>query len=43
MPRVCLGAMRVSKRDWYANGGFKNPLCFRRHVRGAWHYYIRTD
>lgn len=30
---------KVSKRTWYALGGFQNDQLWRRQVRGAWHYY----
>lgn len=41
MPR---NAARVSKRDWYASGGFANPRCFRKAARnGAWSYFYRID
>jgi hypothetical protein len=35
-----LNSMRVTKLTWYANGGFKNSLCWRRQVRGSWQYYL---
>ena len=35
-----IGSMRVSKKTWYLNGGFRNPKCLRRMVNGAWHYYM---
>jgi hypothetical protein len=34
------GSIRVSKKDWYLNGGFANSRCWRRQVRGAWHYFM---
>lgn len=34
-----LGHERVSKRTWYACGGFKRTGLWRRQVRGTWHYY----
>lgn len=39
---MVLGSERISKRDWYANGGFANSRCWRRqqHNRG-WLYYYR--
>jgi hypothetical protein len=38
-----IGSVRVTKRDWYANGGFRNSSCWRRQVRGVWHYYINVS
>lgn len=40
-----LGAyMRITKRKWYALGGFRNSSLFRRaNNRGAWRYYMRLD
>jgi hypothetical protein len=35
-----MGSMRVTKREWYAAGGFRNSRCWRRQVRGSWQYYI---
>jgi len=36
--------MRVSKKEWYARGGFANSLCYRKQSKwGGWRYYIRTD
>lgn len=32
--------MRVSKREWYARGGFRNSRCWRRQVSGVWRYFI---
>ena len=43
MPSTILQAARVSKRVWYANGGFSNPRCFRRMRGGAWQYFMRGD
>lgn len=34
------GYLRVTKRDWYVNGGFASSRCFRRMRGGAWHYYM---
>ena len=33
------GRTRITKREWYALGGFANSKLFRKQVRGAWHYY----
>ena len=34
-------AERVSKRAWYAFGGFTNSRCFRRQHKGSgWQYLI---
>jgi hypothetical protein len=38
-----LGSARVSKKTWYANGGFSNPRCWRRQKGGAWMYFMRYD
>jgi hypothetical protein len=35
------GSMRVTKRSWYAYGGFRSNDCWRRQVRGAWQYFIQ--
>lgn len=35
------GSMRVTKRTWYDYGGFRMNACWRRQVRGAWHYFIQ--
>lgn len=41
---MALGSMRVSKRTWYDQGGFRNPRCWRRQPRGrGWIYYIQID
>ncbi len=38
------GSIRVTKKEWYAAGGFKNPACWRKaDKRGAWRYYIAQD
>lgn len=34
-----MGAARVSKRDFYLNGGFANTQQFRRMRGGAWTYW----
>lgn len=34
------GYLKVSKRDWYHNGGFAGPRNFRRMRGGRWHYYM---
>jgi hypothetical protein len=32
---------RVTKSQWYAAGGFRNSLCWRRaDKRGVWRYFI---
>ena len=35
-------ATRVSKREWYELGGFRNSRCFRRQ-RGSWQYFYAND
>ena len=37
------GYWRTSKRNWYESGGFRNSLCWRRQVRGAWQYFINLN
>jgi hypothetical protein len=35
---------RITKVEWYALGGFANPVLFRQQSRGgAWRYYRRLD
>lgn len=35
---------QVTKREWYAAGGFKNPNCYRKQSKGGgWKYYITWD
>jgi hypothetical protein len=42
--RTHLYAERVTKRTWYASGGFRNPRCFRRQRKGGgWQYFYRHD
>jgi hypothetical protein len=36
------GYARVTKRRWLDAGGLSNPRCYRRQVRGAWHYFIEA-
>lgn len=34
------GVEKLSKRDWYARGGFTNSDLFRKATKtGAWQYY----
>ena len=38
------GTMRISKREWYALGGFANSRLWRRQRKnGAWVYYMNCD
>jgi len=38
------GWLKLSKRDWYAQGGFANPKLFRRaDKRGVWSYWKYLD
>jgi hypothetical protein len=30
---------RITKREFYLNGGFSNPRQFRKMVAGKWCYY----
>jgi hypothetical protein len=32
--------MRLTKREWYAMGGFANPHLYRRHDGRSWHYFM---
>lgn len=37
------GIEKLTKRAWYAAGGFRNPALFRRATRsGAWQYFRDT-
>jgi hypothetical protein len=40
---MSIGSYRVSKRRWYALGGFANPRCWRRQTGLAWGYYVTID
>lgn len=31
--------MRITRKHFYAIGGFSNPDLFRRMRSGVWHYY----
>lgn len=31
---------KVSKREWYARGGFANSRCVRKARHGVWSYYV---
>lgn len=33
---------RITKREWYELGGFKNSSLFRRHNGRHWEYYRTT-
>jgi hypothetical protein len=36
--------MRLTKREWYAQGGLANPELFRKqHPSGAWTYWKRGN
>lgn len=36
------GAMRISKKTFYALGGFRNSYLFRKaDARGVWQYFQR--
>ena len=37
------GSVRITKREWYARGGFANSRCWRRERRGVWQYFYRFD
>lgn len=38
------GSKRVTRKEWYAAGGFANSACWRRaDKRGVWQYFIRQD
>lgn len=32
--------LRITKREWYARGGFKNTKLFRRGVGPGWTYWM---
>lgn len=35
---------RITKKEWYALGGFDNPALFRLQTRGgAWRYYVNLN
>lgn len=40
MARTHIGVERVSKRTWYARGGFRNSRCFRRQRKGGGWVYL---
>ena len=36
------GHAKISKKEWYLNGGFANSRCWRRQNKnGSWNYYYR--
>ena len=38
------GSTRITKREWYAKGGFANSKLWRRQANnGAWQYFERRD
>lgn len=41
--RLGIGYIRISKRDWYANGGFANSRCVRVQRGRSWAYFYRAD
>lgn len=41
--RTHIGSMRVTKATWYANGGFANSRCWRRHTGRCWQYFYRVE
>lgn len=36
-------SLKLSKRAWYAAGGFSNPRLYRRMRGGSWQYFYRND
>lgn len=40
---MALGSRQVTRREWYAAGGFSNPRCWRKQRGRAWCYFIRCD
>jgi len=40
---MSIGSRKVTKRQWYAAGGFANPLCWRRDRGRGWEYFIRVE
>jgi len=41
--KAMIGYERISKRTFYANGGFANSRCVRVTRNGSWAYYWRHD
>lgn len=40
----CERKERITKKEWYARGGFANSALFRKQSRGgAWRYYVALD
>lgn len=37
-----IGYMKMTKRTFYACGGFSNPRLYRKMRGGAWTYWART-
>lgn len=37
------GVIRITKREWYALGGFKASNLFRRGTGRGWRYLMATD
>lgn len=38
-----IGYERITKREFYTNGGFSNPRCVRVTRNKAWAYYWRHN
>ena len=36
-------AMRITKREWYALGGFANTKLFRKGTSRGWTYWMLVD
>jgi hypothetical protein len=41
--RRAAGSRRITKREWYALGGFANSRLWRRQTRTRWSYFERID
>jgi hypothetical protein len=38
-----IGYMRMTRRAWYAAGGFANPRCVRVTRGRSWAYFYRVN
>lgn len=34
------GVTKITKKEWYSLGGFKNSACYRRDNGRGWQYFI---
>lgn len=37
------GRLKLSKREWYARGGFENSRLYRKHNGRCWTYWLIVD